>query len=216
MGAERVELILVRHGVTPWNRERRFQGQTDIGLAAGGFEQAQATAQRLVAQAREQPVGAVYASDLSRAIQTAEPIASALGTTVRCDPRLRERGYGHFEGRTHDELSASGHPDFLRWRARDPDFALPGGGESLREFCARVQMALSMIGDAHPGQAVVVVTHGGVLDIAYRLATGLALSEPRRFELLNASLNRLHYEAGRFSLKGWGDVSHLPATSLDE
>jgi len=205
------ELIVVRHGVTAWNRVRRFQGHTDIGLDDEGREQARRAGIRL----RELPITAVYASDLARAMETAAPIAQAHGLPLRLEPELRERHYGFFEGRTHDELSRDHGESFERWRVREPDFALPEGGESLRAFHARVTRVLTRIAQAHPGVTVAVVTHGGVLDCAYRLATGLALEAPRRHHLLNASLNAIAWDGAHFTLRGWGDVAHLDAATED-
>lgn len=205
------ELVLVRHGVTAWNRARRFQGHIDIPLDADGHRQARCLAQRL---ARE-PMAAVYASDLTRARQTAEPIAQALGLPLRTEPLLRERHYGAFEGQDHEALARDHGEAYARWRARDPDFALPGGGESLRSFDARVQAALQRLVQHHPGQRVVAVTHGGVLDCVYRIAAGLELSAPRTHDLLNASLNRIAWDGTRFRLLGWADVTHLE-TALDD
>jgi probable phosphoglycerate mutase len=199
------ELILIRHGVTAWNRERRFQGQIDIPLDDEGHWQAG----RLAAALASEPLSAVYASDLSRAWHTARPLAETLGLAPTAEPRLRERFYGAFEGRTFDELQRDAAEDFARWRARDPDFALPGGGETLRVLYARVEALLLALARRHPGERIAAVTHGGVLDCAYRVATGLGLSEPRHHELLNASVNRIAFDGERFSLVSWGEVEHL-------
>ncbi len=206
-----VELLLIRHGVTSWNRERRFQGQTDIPLDDEGHLQAQRLAGALFASG----VTAVYASDLARAWQTARPLADALGLPLIAERGLRERHYGMFEGQTFDELERDRAADFERWRARDPDFELPGGGESLRVLHARVEAALTALARRHPGQRVAAVTHGGVLDCAYRVATGLGLAEPRRHHILNASINRIGFEEGEFRLIDWGDVGHLGYTDGD-
>lgn len=205
------ELVLVRHGVTAWNRARRFQGHIDIPLDDEGHRQARLAAGRLASE----PVAAVYASDLGRARQTAEPIARALGLPLGVEPGLRERHYGAFEGLDHDALERDHAEAYARWRAREPDFALPGGGESLRSFHARVQAALQRLVLCHPGERVVAVTHGGVLDCVYRIATGLDLSAPRRHEILNASLNRVAWDGGRFRLVAWADVAHLES-ALDD
>lgn len=98
---------------------------------------------------------------------------------------------------------------------REPDFALPGGGETLRALHERVAAALREIVRRHPGETVAVVTHGGVLDCAFRLATGLALEAPRTHELLNASLNRIAWHDESFALLGWADAAHL-AQALDD
>lgn len=199
------ELWLVRHGVTAWNRQRRFQGHRDIGLDGQGHEQAQRLAERLV----DSGLVAIHTSDLARARDTAAPAAARLGIPAVSDAGLRERCYGDFEGRTFDEIETDFPEAFARWQARDPDYLLPGGGESLREFAARCAAAFERIARSYPGARVAAVAHGGVLDVAYRVATGLALEAPRRHELLNASINRLRFEDGRWSLIDWADVAHL-------
>ena len=199
------ELILIRHGVTAWNRERRFQGQIDIALDDEGHWQAGRLADALAGE----PLAAIYASDLARAWHTARPLAEALGLGLTPEPRLRERFYGAFEGRTFDELQRDAAEDFARWRAREPDFALPGGGETLRALHARVEALLLALARRHPGERIAAVTHGGVLDCAYRVATGLGLSEPRHHDLLNASINRIAFDGEGFRLVSWGEVEHL-------
>ncbi|MGD9944152.1 MAG: histidine phosphatase family protein [Burkholderiaceae bacterium] len=200
------ELILVRHGITPWNRERRFQGQIDIPLSDEGVQQAQRTGRRLASL----PLAAVYSSDLARARQTAEPIAASRSLALQFEPGLRERHYGGFEGLTRDELLRDHADAFRRWREREPDFQLPGaGGETLRQFYQRVEATLRALAARHAGETIVAVTHGGVLDCAYRVATGLGLSAQRDFDLFNASVNRIGWDGGAFRLLGWGEVGHL-------
>ncbi len=201
----KTELIMIRHGVTAWNKERRFQGQIDIPLDDEGLRQAQLLGQSMAGAA----LAAVYASDLTRARQTAEPLAGALGLPVVAEPGLRERHYGDFEGCTWDELQREHAADFARWRAREPDFSLPGGGETLLALHDRVEATMRALAARHPGASVVAVTHGGVLDCAYRIATGLGMREPRQHDLLNASINRILFDGERFSLVGWADVTHL-------
>jgi len=197
--------------VTAWNRQRRFQGHRDIGLDDQGHEQARRLAGRLA----DAGLVAVHTSDLARARDTAAPVAARLGLPAVTDTGLRERCYGDFEGRTYDEIEAAFPDAFARWQAREPDFVLPGGGESLRDFAARCAEAFERIARSYPGGRVAAVSHGGVLDIAYRLATGLALEAPRRHELLNASINRIRFEDGRWSLVDWADVAHLDSV-LDD
>ncbi len=201
----------MRHGVTAWNRERRFQGQLDTPLDEQGFEQARRTGRRLA----EWPLAAVYTSDLLRARQTAEAIAAPHGLALQVEPRLRERHYGRFEGRTYDEIERIDPQGYARWRAREPSFALPGGGETLRSLYERVEAALRDLALRHEGETVAVVTHGGVLDCAFRMATGLGIEAPRTHELLNASLNRIAWREGSFALLEWADAAHL-AQALDD
>jgi probable phosphoglycerate mutase len=206
-----MELLLIRHGVTNWNQEHRFQGQIDIPLNELGREQAALTAGHLQTLAQSAPTTAVYTSDLQRAWHTAALIAQALKLKLRIDARLRERHYGAFEGKTLAELEATGHgEDYRRWRNREPDFALPGGGESLRDFFARSREVLEDIVTKHPpGERIVVVTHGGVLDCVYRIACDMDMSALRQHPLHNAALNRVAWDGSRFSLIDWGSIEHL-------
>jgi probable phosphoglycerate mutase len=216
------DLILLRHGETAWNRERRIQGQLDTPLNDEGVRQAHAAARHLSARPSHyrlapepgRPRPAIVCSDLQRCRQTAEPIAQATGLDVIFDARLRERAYGLFEGRTYAEVQRDLAGQFERWLARDPDFDVDGG-ESLRTFQARVEAALVELAARHAGGTLIVVTHGGVLDIAHRMARGMALTAPRDFEVANASLNRMRAARGRFEIVEWGDVSHW-RDALDE
>jgi len=206
-----MEIVLIRHGVTAWNQQRRFQGQIDTPLSEEGHEQAMLTARYLSATRETQPVNAIYASDLKRAWSTAEPIARMLGLPILKQSLLRERHFGIFEGKTHDELQLEGlQADYQRWRNREPDFAVPEGGESLRAFFDRTRRALHLLVGAHQiGERIVAVTHGGFLDCAFRIASGVDMSDARQQPLLNASLNRIGWDGEQFSMIDWGRVDHL-------
>lgn len=200
-------VCLVRHGETAWNTERRLQGHIDIPLNDTGLSQAEATARSLARAGLR--FSALYSSDLERARQTAAAIARAHALPPQHDPRLRERHYGHFQGLTFDEAEHRHPENFRRFKARDPHFALPDDGESLNTLAARVHAALEDIAREHAGETVVVVTHGGVLDIAHRLATGQALQTARAFAIPNAALNWIEHTAGSWKLIAWADESHL-------
>jgi len=209
MQATRV--IAVRHGETAWNVDTRIQGQLDIGLNDTGLWQAGRVARAL----EEEPIAAIYASDLSRAWQTAQAIAQPRGMAVNADPGLRERAFGLFEGRTFADIDASLPEQARLWRTRDPEFA-PEGGESLIDFRARVTGTAARLASRHPGELVVLVAHGGVMDVLYRAATGQELQAPRTWELSNAAINRLLWTPQGFTLVGWADVGHLGNDTLDE
>jgi probable phosphoglycerate mutase len=216
------ELILLRHGETDWNRERRVQGQLDTPLNAEGHRQALAAARHLSSRATDyrlerepdRPAPLLLSSDLQRCRQTAAPIGTAAGLEVSLDERLRERHYGAFEGRTLPEAQRELGARFDRWLARDPDFDV-GGGESLRVFAKRVEDALRDLVERHAGRTLVIVTHGGVLDIVNRIARAVPLEAPRDVEIPNASLSRLRHGGGRFEIRSWGEVSHW-RRALDE
>ena len=198
------QIILIRHGETEWNRERRMQGHTDTPLTDAGLAQAEALGRRLAGSR----FAALYSSDLSRAWHTAVVIAGRTGHEVIADPRLRERRFGIFEGLNHEEMSARYPEEFARFRSRDPDYAMPGG-ESARAFQSRCLECLCEIAQRHHGGEAVVVTHGLVLDTLYRAAHGMAHDAPRPVPLLNASLNVFGYVSGGWCLESWGDIEHL-------
>ncbi len=207
-------LLLIRHGETEWNTAARIQGFRDIALSARGLRQAAVLARHLAGHA----IAAVYSSDLARAVQTAEPLAQQRGGSVRIDARLKERGFGIFEGHTYAEAEARWPNEYAIWRQRDPAHALPGGGESFLDARRRVLQCLDEIVQRHAGETVAVVTHGGVLDIIYRTAMGIAWETPRSHLLPNASINRVRAQAPgpAFEVLGWAERSHLddPADDL--
>jgi broad specificity phosphatase PhoE len=149
-------LLLARHGETDWNRELRIQGSSDIALNELGRQQARFLAQELI----DVDLDAIYASDLSRASETAAAVAATHALDVRLDPRLRERSFGSWEGLTRedlDELPAGSHHD----------------GESDDEVRKRMLEAVHDIAAAHPGEQVLVVSHGGALNTLWHHALGV-------------------------------------------
>lgn len=204
-------LCLVRHGETEWNTQRRIQGQIDIGLNENGLRQAEAAGRWL----RTAGITAIYSSDLSRAWTTAERIGTALGLKPQPAPELRERRYGIFEGLTFAELKIRHPASFAAYEARDPDYDFETG-ESLRTMFERVTGKLSALAAAHAGESIVVVLHGGVLDIANRFVRGNPLDTPRDFLIPNAGLNWLACCCGAWRIESWGETTHLESGSLDE
>ena len=198
------QFILIRHGETVWNREHRMQGQQDSPLTETGVRQAR----RLGVRLRHEKFDALYSSDLGRAHRTAQSVADATGRGILLDARLRERHFGVFEGLTAAEIERDYPDQYLRFRSRDPAYAVPGG-ESALQFRERCIACLDELAARHAGGRVVVVTHGLVLDILYRAAAALALDQPRPVPLLNASLNIFRHGQRRWHCEAWGDVSHL-------
>jgi len=148
-------ILLVRHGETDWNLERRVQGHSDRPLNETGLAQADALVQELAGER----IDAVYSSDLARALETARGVAAARGLRVQPLAELREKDFGTWEGRTDSEI-----------RTRFPQ-ALTGpwgDAETTEELSDRVLAALRRIAEAHPGGQVLVVTHGGALRAVLR------------------------------------------------
>ena len=204
-------LLVIRHGETAWNRERRWQGHLDIDLNARGMAQAASLGPALA----HEPLEAIYASDLQRARKTAEGFSHGRGLSVRLDPALRERSFGVFEGMLHAEVEAADPAGYARWRAHDADYG-PPGGETLADFQRRVLAAVQTIARRHVGYTVAVVTHGGVLDCLYRAASGAPMHGSRSAALLNAAINRLNYVNERLHLVSWAETGHLDGLALDE
>lgn len=203
---------LVRHGETDWNIERRLQGQIDTQLNDTGRQQAEALGRALAGTGRR--FAALYASDLQRTRQTADAISRCMRLDARPEPALRERHFGCFQGMTFPEAEQKMPEDFRRFRSRDPAY-VPADGESLAMFQLRVRSFLETAAARHPGEDVLIVSHGGVLDIAYRLARQLPLSRARDFPIPNAALNWISRQGDSWQLDSWADQSHL-SRSLDE
>lgn len=201
-----MRLCLVRHGETDWNVENRLQGWTDVPLNAAGLAQAQAVAHELAGVRFD----AIVASPLARARATAECIAR--GRPVVLDARWRERHLGQLQGLTRAEVAVHHPAVHAALAARRPDYA-PPEGESASAFAARVQAALDDC--RRLGKQVLVVAHGGVLDMVYRQATGQDLHSPRQHALPNAALNWLRADTPGWRVEAWGQTEHLTDT-LDE
>ena len=209
---EPTRLIAIRHGETPWNVDARIQGQRDIGLNDNGRWQARRVGEALAGEA----ITAIYSSDLERAHATAAHVADKVGVAVIPHRGLRERSFGMFEGKTFDEIHANWPEHAQNWRKRIPEWQPPEGGESLLELRARVTRTLQELAERHPGEQIVVVAHGGVLDALYRVATGQEVNSPRTWELPNGAINRLLWTHQGFTLVGWSDTSHLDDAPADE
>lgn len=204
-------LIAVRHGETAWNVDTRIQGHLDIPLNDTGLWQARQLARALA----DEPITAIYTSDLARAHTTAQAVADATGAPLATDTGLRERSFGHFQGRTFAEIEAELPEQARRWRQRDPGYT-PEGGESLITLRDRVTQSTHRLAARHPGGLVLLVAHGGVLDVLYRAATRQDIQAPRTWQLANAAINRLLWTPEGLTLVGWADTQHLDTASRDE
>ena len=147
-------LLLVRHGETDWNAAGRLQGHTDRPLNDFGRAQARGLAEQLA----NDGIAVIYASDLARARETAEIVAERLALPVLIDADLREKNWGTWEGLTPDERL---HVEFE--------------GETTEEHRERVLRAVSRIAERHPGERIVVVTHGGCVRRIQAAVAGVAL-----------------------------------------
>ncbi|MEI7611728.1 MAG: histidine phosphatase family protein [Betaproteobacteria bacterium] len=200
----KTRLCFVRHGETAWNAEQRMQGHKDLPLNEDGLAQAEQAAHYFISQ----QVAALYSSDLQRAQQTARPIGEVLNLSVALLPELRERNYGRCEGMIRSEIVAVYPEDARALRERLPDYVVPGG-ESIRQHQQRVLECVGRLARAHAGQAIVIVTHGGVLDLVYRHATGMALEKRRDFPIPNTGINWLTICGEDWQIDSWAETAHL-------
>lgn len=204
-------IIAIRHGETAWNVDSRLQGHLDIPLNDVGLWQARRAALALA----DEPIDAIYSSDLQRAWVTAQAIAETTQAPLTARQGLRERSFGVLQGHTFEELEAKEPEQAYRWRKRDPAFA-PEGGESLIALRERITATTHALAAQHVGGQIVLVAHGGVLDVLYRAATRQGIQAPRTWQLGNAAINRLLWTPDGLSLVGWADTQHLDNAVRDE
>jgi probable phosphoglycerate mutase len=200
------ELLLIRHGETDWNRALRFQGHIDVPLNDIGRTQAQRLSQHLQAGDWSQALH-LHSSDLTRAMQTAQALVQA-HRVLQPQASLREQGFGVFEGKSVTELQLEMPELWQQWRRFEADFELPGG-ESTRRFHRRIMQALTDLAESHRRERLVVVTHGGVLDMLWRTVQGLSLDGYRQCVIPNAGINHVVWEDGRWRILDWARVEHL-------
>jgi len=203
-----VRLLLIRHGETAHNADRLALGRADVPLNERGSLQARALAEGLAASPFG-PIAAIYASPLRRAVDTATPLAEALGLTVQVEPGLIEMDIGEVEGQSFEELRQR-YPDFLRvWLSDDLADAPMPGGESLRQVQERAWAAVSMLRNRHPEETVAAVTHNFVILSILASALGVDLAHFRRLRHSVAAVSVLDIRADRARLQRLNDTCHL-------
>jgi len=198
-----LHLLLVRHGETKWNAQRRYQGQSDVPLSAFGRRQAELVAGRLAGQ----KIDAVYASDLKRAWETAQIVAKKNGLQVISEPRLRELKFGVLEGLTFGEAQEQ-YPEMINAWLEDFNRP-PEGGETIDVFNARVVSLLNDLKAKHDEQTVLLVAHGGPLSEILRVVLELSREKRWYLEMENTSLSEVLIAEDYVSLKRLNDTCHL-------
>lgn len=199
-----MKLTLIRHGQTDWNLAQRFQGQSDRPLNEAGKKQARALADRL----SNQTFDGVYSSDLQRALETVHSVRKS--DDLHTDPRLREVNFGDWEGLTYDEIKEK-HPDALSAWENDIYKNAPPNGETLEQLAARVQSMLDELYAKHKDQTVLIVAHGGSLQVLICLALNVSPSMYWQFHLLPASLSEIAFYPAGAILNLLNDTCHLAA-----
>lgn len=205
---ERTRILLVRHGESRGNAERRFGGHSPTPLSERGHAQAEATARALAAEG----VTAVYSSDLLRAVQTAEPLARAAGLELNLSADFRERSVGRMEGLTFEEAAAQHPEEYAALLRRDFDHVLPGG-ESYRQLLDRAARRLDVLVERHRGGTLAVFSHTGTICILILHLMG-ALDAPELrpvwVSTSNCGVTRVEIQhGGLLRLLAVNDTRHL-------
>jgi alpha-ribazole phosphatase len=199
------KVYLIRHGETTWNSLMKFQGQTDIPLSDLGRQQAERLSRRLACER----FTACYASDLTRAYETAKIVSIPHTLAVQKIPSLRELNFGAWEGLTSAEIKSSYREEVKQWWKSPLTTRIPGG-ETLAEMVVRAMEALKTIVGSHQEGNVLVVSHGGAIRSIVGSVLGMDLNQYWRLRLDNASLNIVDFpkwEKGILML--FNDCAHL-------
>ena len=209
-------LVLVRHGVTEWNREGRFQGHLDPPLSDAGRREARLVGVRLAGADGLRPTR-IVSSSLSRALETARAIGEAVGLAAEPDPRLMEIGQGAWEGHTTAELEASDPVAYAAWRAA-AGIRQPPGGEPIASVVVRVTELLGdVMRDDDPSTTTCLVSHGGTLRVIANQLLDLGASPA--LDVDNASVSVVSRRGNAWHLERWNDTLHLlgiERTHVDE
>ncbi len=201
-----MKIILIRHGETLWNKEGRIQGKSDIELSAAGIEQARLLALSL----KDQPIGAIHASPLKRALKTAEIINEFHRKEIQTHPELMEMDQGDFEGFSFKELMTC-EKDFLNKWIADPASVRMPNGESLSELQVRAWRALETI--IGKEETALVVAHNFTIAAIICRIKNISLSEFRGNSVGTASKTTIGFHNGEPYIETLNDRSHLPDTS---
>lgn len=198
-------LFLIRHGETEWNRSGRWQGHADVPLSDDGRAQARQLAQRL-AQERHAFDG-IYASDLGRAFETATIIAAAFDLPVHPLIDLREIHIGDWSGLTSDEIRARFPAQWADFEVKR-DFPRGTHGETMTAFQQRAARVIEELVRRHPGERLLVVTHGGVVRAVLQYVSTFTQT-PHDVPIANTSITELHFDDGIPGVVRTNDAAHL-------
>jgi broad specificity phosphatase PhoE len=200
-----MQLILIRHGETDWNVTLQYQGHAQVPLNEHGREQARLAARRL----GRNRATTLYASDITRAWETAQIIGDTLGLTPQPMPELREIDVGRWEGLTPEQLYRQ-FPDHMQEYERDPARTVRLGGESYAQLQERALVALQRIQETHQyDETILAVSHGGTIRALLCHVIGLDLGYFGRMWLDNGSLTELRYGKHGWRLYRLNDAAHL-------
>jgi broad specificity phosphatase PhoE len=197
-------LLLTRHGQTESSRDDAFSGVIEVALTPEGLQQAMALTSRL----QHEQIDAIYASPQQRALQTAAPIAQALGVAVQVREALREINFGRWENRLRSSLAREDAEELALWE-RGSWLAQPPGGETQQEVIARTIPCVREIVTRHRGQNVLLIAHKTVLRLLLGHLLGMSLPASRGLRIDPAGLSEVHITEDFVQLLYLNDTRHL-------
>ena len=197
-------IFFIRHGQTLWNKELKYQGHSDIALSAEGLQQAERVARRL----RREPFTAIYSSDLSRALVTAEKVAEHHSLPVVTMPEFREVGFGEWEGLKYDQIYAGWSAEIDKFFRYPSQVNIPGG-ETFHAVKERIDRGLRQLRERHDGECIAVVTHGGAIRTILCSALDIPLDALWSFRQDNTAVNIVEYEERHNIIRLVNDVNHI-------
>ena len=207
-----MQLFLIRHGETDWNKEERIQGNIDTPLNATGIAQAERLAERLALEELE----IVYASPLSRARTTAELIAQKAGIPLKLDERLKEKALGQLEGLTRADFEKTFPEVFKHWVTSQEHVPLPGE-ESPNQVLSRVNAFLDDVRVNHvDSKRVAIVSHGGTISMFCAALINLDARRRSPFVFDNASVTMIDLGGSRPRIHLLNDTCHLREEHLQD
>ncbi|WP_315451711.1 histidine phosphatase family protein [uncultured Selenomonas sp.] len=199
------EIIIIRHGETEWNQTGRFQGHSDVPLSETGRAQAEALGRNLALD----HVDVIYASDLTRALETATPLAARFGLTVTPDPLLRELNFGAWEGQSFNDVNAE-NPDAMKQFYNDPERAGIPHSEPFPDFQKRVAGRVREIVAEQRGKRIVIVSHGASIRILFADILAMPIRSIWHISQFNTAVNKIRFEDDGFAVVTlMNDTSHL-------
>ncbi|MBQ6708748.1 MAG: histidine phosphatase family protein [Clostridia bacterium] len=208
-----VKFIIIRHGYSKGNKEKRFSGQMDVELDEVGYSQAAATAEYV---SKNFHIDAIYSSDLSRAYETVKPIAEALGMEIHKCKDLREADVGNWQGKLVEEVKKE-YPESFAFYKESPGFAKIGGAESYADVINRARKAIEKIAEENEGKTILIGTHGGVIR---SLRVAWEDNPPEKIKEIphvpNSSVSVAEYKNGVLEWLSIGYDNHLSDKTTEE
>lgn len=199
------KVYLIRHGETEWNKIGRFQGQSDVPLSELGVLQAETMARNSVFE----NIDRIYASDLSRAVGTAKPLAEKFNLDIETHKEFREIHFGEWEGQYFEHILKTYPEEMNKFYTEPETIAIPGS-ETFIDFEKRATDKLNEVVELNKGKTIAIVTHGATIRVILASMLSMPLNAIWRIAQFNTAVNMIRYERGGFPvLERLNDITHL-------